>query len=58
MSKLRFSSLLLAILVAAPAVLAGQLVQMGDYTRASQVAMLEMLVIALASVISSQRSLD
>ena len=58
MSKLRFSSLLLAILVTAPAVLAGQLLKTGDYTRASQVAMLEMLVIVIASAISSQRRLE
>jgi hypothetical protein len=58
MSKLPVSSLLLAILVTAPAFLAGQLARDGNYTRASQVARLEMLVILIAGIISSQRKLD
>lgn len=58
MSKLSFSSLVLASIVAAPAVLAGRLARSGDITRAWQVALVELLVIAIACAISSQRSLD
>lgn len=58
MSKFPLSSLVLASIVAAPAMLAGQLARTGDYTRAFQVAMVELLVIVIAGAISSQRSLD
>jgi len=58
MSKFSLSSLVLAIIVAAPAVLAGQLARTGDYTRAFQVAMLELFVIVVAGAISSQRTLE
>jgi hypothetical protein len=58
MSNFRLPSLLLAILVSAPALLAGHLVRNGDYTLASQVAMLELLVILIAGAISAQRKLE
>lgn len=58
MSKLTLSSLVLASIVAAPAMLAGQLARTGDYTRALQVAMLALLVVVIAGAISSQRTLD
>jgi hypothetical protein len=58
MSKFSLPSLMLASIVAAPAVLAGQLARTGDYTRAFQVAMVELLVIVLAGAISSQRKLE
>jgi hypothetical protein len=58
MSKFSLSSLVLASIVAAPAVLAGRLARSGDLTRALQVALIELLVIAIACAISSQRSLD
>lgn len=58
MSKLSLPSLVLASIVAAPAVLAGQLARTGDYTRAFQVAMATLLVIVIAGAISAQRKLD
>ena len=58
MFNFRMPPLLLAIVVAAPAVLAGQLARTGDYGRAGQVAMAEMLVILIAGAISAQRSID
>jgi hypothetical protein len=58
MSKFTLSSVVLASIVAAPAVLAGQLARTGDYTRSLQVAMLTLLVIVIAGAISSQRTLD
>ena len=58
MLNLRLPPLLLAILVAAPAVLFGQLCATGDYGRAGQVALLELVVIMVAGAISAQRTLD
>ena len=58
MPKFQLPSLVLASIVAAPAVLAGQLARTGDTTRAFQVALVELLVIAIACAISSQRRLD
>jgi hypothetical protein len=58
MFNLRLPPLLLAIVVAAPAVLAGQLARSGDYSRAAQVAVAELLVILIAGAISAQRRLD
>jgi hypothetical protein len=58
MSKFSLSSVVLASIVAAPAVLAGQLARAGDFTRSFQVAMLTLLVIVIAGAISSQRTLD
>jgi len=54
MFNFRMPPLLLAIVVSAPAVLAGSLARSGDYARAGQVAMAEMLVILIAGAISSQ----
>ena len=58
MFNLRLPPLLLAIVVAAPATLAGRLASQGDYARAGQVAIAEMFVILIASVMSTQRTLD
>lgn len=58
MLNFRLPPLLLAILVSAPAVLAGHLARHGDYSRAAQVAMAEMLVILIAGAISAQQRLD
>jgi hypothetical protein len=58
MSKFSLPSVLLASIVAAPALLAGQLARAGDYTRSFQVAMATLLVIVIAGAISSQRTLD
>lgn len=58
MFTFRMPPLLLAIVVAAPAVLAGQLARNGDYSRAGQVAMAEMLVILIAGAISARRRID
>jgi hypothetical protein len=58
MFNLRLPPVLLAILVSAPALLAGRLVAQGDYQRAGYVALLEVLVISIAGAIASQRTLD
>ena len=58
MFNLRLPPLFLAALVAAPATLAGRLASQGDYSRAGQVALAEMLVIVIASLMSAQRSID
>lgn len=55
MLNFRMPPLLLAIFVSAPAVLAGSLARSGDYSRASQVAVAEILVILIAGAISAQR---
>jgi hypothetical protein len=51
---------LLSIVVSAPAVLAGQLFRQGDAARGTQVALAELIVVALAAVIThhKRRSVD
>jgi hypothetical protein len=58
MLKLRLPPTLLAILVSAPALIAGRLAASGELVRAGSVALLELLVIALAATIAAQRRLD
>jgi hypothetical protein len=58
MFNFRMPPLVLAIVVSAPAVLPGQLARSGDYSRAVQVALAELLVILIAGAISAQRRID
>jgi hypothetical protein len=58
MFNLRLPPVLLAIVVSAPALLAGRLAAQGDYQRAGYVALLELFVISIAGAIAAQRTLD
>lgn len=58
MSNLRLPPILLAILVSAPAVLAGRLAATGESSRAVYLAVLEVFVILIAAAIAAQRRLD
>jgi hypothetical protein len=58
MYNFRLPSAGLAVLVSAPALLAGRLAAGGDYARAGYVAALELLVILIAGAIAAQRRLE
>ena len=58
MFNLRLPPVLLAIVVSAPALLAGSLAAQADYQRAGYVALLELIVISIAGAIAAQRKLD
>jgi hypothetical protein len=58
MFNVRLPPVLLAIVVSAPAVLAGRLAAHGDYQRAGYVALLELFVISIAGAIAAQRTVD
>jgi hypothetical protein len=58
MLNVRLPSVLLAVLVSAPALLVGRLAAQGDYARAGHVALLEIIVIAVAGALAAQRKLD
>jgi len=58
MLNLRLPPISLAIVVSAPALLAGRLAAQGDLARAGYVALLELIVISIAVAITAQRSLD
>jgi hypothetical protein len=58
MFNLRLPPVLLAVLVSAPALLAGGLAAHGDYARAGYVAVVETFVILIAAALTAQRRLD
>ena len=58
MFNVRLPPTLLAVLVSAPALIAGRLAANGELARAGSVALLELLVIALAATIAAQSRLD
>jgi hypothetical protein len=58
MFDVRMPSLFLAIVVSAPALLAGSLAAQGDYSRAGYIALLEMVVISIAGALAAKRELD
>ena len=58
MYNLRLPSIGLAVLVSAPALLAGRLAASGDYARAGYLALLELFVIMIAGAIAAQRRLE
>ena len=58
MYNFRLPSVGLAVLVSAPALLAGRFAASGDYARAGYLALLELLVIMIAGAIAAQRRLD
>jgi hypothetical protein len=58
MFNLQLPPVVLAVLVSAPALLAGRLAAQGDYARAGYTALLELLVILIASALSTQRRLE
>jgi hypothetical protein len=58
MFNLRLPPVLLAIVVSAPAVLAGRLAAQADYQRAGHVALIELFVISIAGALAAQRKLD
>jgi hypothetical protein len=58
MFNVRLPSPLLAVLVSAPALLAGRLAAQGDYARAGYTALLELFVIMIAGALAAQRRLD
>ncbi|HEX6244356.1 MAG TPA: hypothetical protein VFZ61_25740 [Polyangiales bacterium] len=58
MYNLRLPSIVLAVLVSAPALLAGRFAATGDYARAGYLAVIELFVIMIAGAIAAQRRLD
>ena len=58
MFNVRLPPTLLAVLVSAPALIAGRLAANGELARAASVALLELLVIAVAATIAAQSRLD
>jgi hypothetical protein len=58
MFNVRLPPVLLAVLVSAPALIAGRLAANGELPRAGSVALLELVVIAVAATIAAQSRLD
>jgi hypothetical protein len=58
MFNVRLPPVFLAIVVSAPALLAGRLAAQGNFARAGSVALLELAVISIAGAIAAQRKLD